>query len=217
MVGHLLLHHPACQYLKNIIDQKQLGDLFYIHSQRLNLGIIRNNENPLWNLSPHDISLILYLFDEAPCQVQASGSSFLQKNIEDVIFATLHFKSGKMAHLQVSWLDPHKTRRLTIVGSKQMAVFDDMEPREKLRIYDKGAQIKEYQGNLMEHLTIRDGDIHIPKLEIQEPLRLECQNFIRAIQGQEEVKSTGEGAVQILKVITKLDHSLKNNGKMVEM
>jgi len=212
MVGHLLKHHPATTYLKNLVDSGDLGEINCIYTQRVNLGIIRSDENPLWSLSPHDISLILYFSGEMPERVSAMGGSFLQKGIEDVIFAMMKFPSGHIASMHLSWLDPHKVRRLTIVGSKQMAVFDDMENREKLRIYDKGASIKSNPQTLMEYMAVRDGDIYIPKIDNREPLRIECENFLDCVQGKAETKSGGEEAVRILKVITMLDESLKSQG-----
>jgi len=218
MVGHLLKHHPVSHYLKEMIHKGDLGEINYVYTQRLNLGIIRSDENPLWSLSPHDISLILFFLGGMPTEVFASGGCFLQEKIEDVVFAGLHFPDGKMAHLHLSWLDPHKIRRITIVGTKKMAVFDDMEPREKLRIYDKGAVKKSYDpGDPIEYLNIRDGDIYIPKIEAKEPLRNECQNFVQCIMGKAKSNSDGEEALRILKVITKLDESLKERGKVIRL
>lgn len=217
MVGHLLKHHPVTHYLKNLIDKGDLGEIYCIYTQRLNLGIIRSDENPLWSLSTHDISLILYFLGEMPDRVWASGAGFLQKDIEDVVFAGLGFPSGHIAHLHLSWLDPHKTRRLTIVGSKKMAVFDDMEPREKLRIYDKGTKKAVNSGTLMEYHMAREGDIQIPMIEASEPLRLECQNFLQTVGGVAKSNSDGPEALRILKVIMGLDQSLKQKGKVCEL
>jgi predicted dehydrogenase len=141
MVGHLLEYHPAVEFLKSWIDGGCLGDLRYLYSQRLNLGQVRHDENVLWSLAPHDIAVAHFLFGEQPDEVHAVGRGYLRSGIPDVVFLTLTYPDGKMAHIHVSWLDPHKTRRLTVVGSLQMAVFDDMEPAEKLRLYDKGVDL----------------------------------------------------------------------------
>ena len=215
MVGHLLKHHPATHYIKDLIDAGDLGDLYYIYTQRVNLGVIRSNENPLWSLSPHDISLILYFFGQEPCSVQGQGGTYLQtsKQIEDVVFASISFSSGQLAHMQMSWLDPHKIRKLTLVGSQKMAVFDDMEPREKLRIYNKRVEAQSNHQGPMDYYSLREGDIHIPRIEAREPLKLECQNFIDSITGKAQCYSDGDEAVRILRVITALDRSLKSGGE----
>jgi len=217
MVGHLLKHHAVTHYLKKLIQEGELGDINYIYCQRINLGIIRSHENPLWSLSPHDISLILYFLDEMPVRLSASGGRFIQEGLEDVVFAGLQFPKGQIAHLHLSWLDPHKIRKITIVGSKKMAVFNDMEPREKLRIYDKGAERKPSAQTPGNFYGIREGDIYIPRIENQEPLLLECQNFTQCILGTEKPRSGGEEAVRILKVISRLDESLHNQGVMLPL
>ena len=141
MVGHLLKYHPVVQQLKALIDDGQLGDIQYLYSQRLNLGTVRQDENALWNFAPHDISVILYLLGANPTDVSARGQCYLQSNVEDVAFLTMNFGGKSMGHVHVSWLDPHKTRKITIVGSRRMAVFDDLETTEKLKIYDRGADL----------------------------------------------------------------------------
>jgi predicted dehydrogenase len=138
VAGHLLLFHPAVVRLREMVAAGELGAPFYLYSQRVNLGQVRPDENALWSFGPHDISVALYLLREWPVAVAARGRSYLQPGIEDVVFLTMEFPSGAMAHVQMSWLDPHKERRLTVVGSKRMVVFDDMQPREKLKIFDKG-------------------------------------------------------------------------------
>jgi predicted dehydrogenase len=180
-VGHLLLFHPAVRYLKGLIDGGDLGQVHYIYSQRLNLGVVRSDENSLWSLAPHDISLINYLVGAAPVQVKATGGCYLQKAIEDVIFLNLTYPDGRIAHVHVSWLDPHKVRRLTIVGSRKMAVFDDMATTEKVRIYDKGVSRLDYE-NFGELLSVRTGDILIPSIPNTEPLKLQAQHFIQSVR-----------------------------------
>ncbi|MFQ5733344.1 MAG: Gfo/Idh/MocA family protein, partial [Planctomycetaceae bacterium] len=138
MVGHLLEYHPAILYIKELIDCGDLGDVYYVYSQRLNLGTIRPDENTWWSLAPHDISVACRLLDDTPVTVQCRGQNVVQPNVEDVVFSTLEFPGGKLAHIHVSWLDPHKTRKLTVVGSKRMVVFDDTLPNYKVTVYDKG-------------------------------------------------------------------------------
>ncbi|GAH88195.1 unnamed protein product, partial [marine sediment metagenome] len=140
MVGHLLEYHPAVTEMKKRISRNELGEVWYVYSERLNLGKVRTMENALWCLAPHDISIVLYLLDLAPTEVSAQGESFLQKEkrVEDVVFINIRFEDGVLAHVHVSWLDPHKVRKMTLVGSKKMMVFDDMESRDKLKIFNKG-------------------------------------------------------------------------------
>jgi predicted dehydrogenase len=162
MVGHLLEYHPVVQRLKAMIDSGELGEIRYIYSQRLNLGTVRLDENALWNFAPHDISVILFLLGISPTDVSARGQSYLQPGIEDVVFMLLNFGDKAMGHVHVSWLDPHKTRRITIVGSKRMAVFDDLDPNEKLKIYDKGAEVNTDYDTFAEFIGLRFGDITVP-------------------------------------------------------
>src|SRR5262249_36483475 len=178
MVGHLMLYHPAVEQMRRLILSDELGEIFYLYSLRVNLGRLRRDENALWSLAPHDISMILYLLGETPSQVSARGECYLQPGIEDVVFVNLRFPDRKMAQVQLSWLDPRKERRLTIVGSKKMVEFDDVHPTEKLRIYDKGFdKPPEFRG-FGEYLTLRHGDIHIPRVDMVEPLAAECAHFL---------------------------------------
>ena len=177
MVGHLLEYHPVVIKLKQMIDSGELGDIYYIYSQRLNLGTVRKDENALWNFAPHDISSILYLLDKEPVDISARGQSYLRDGVEDVVFFTLTFADNSMANIHVSWLDPHKVRKLTIVGSNKMAVFDDLEANEKLRVYDKGAQFTSDYDTYAEYIGLRFGDITIPYIKSGEPLRAECMHF----------------------------------------
>ncbi len=157
MVGHLLLYHPAVRKLKDYINDGSLGELHYIYSSRVNLGQVREEENALWSLTAHDISVAMHLLGERPLDVSVTGKSYLRKGIQDVVFVTLNFKNKVMVHIHASWLDPHKIRKFTVVGSKKMAVFDDMESAEKLKIYDKGFdwQKKNNYGTYETFLTIR--------------------------------------------------------------
>jgi predicted dehydrogenase len=215
MVGHLLEYHPAVNYIKAMIDSGELGDVYYLYSQRLNLGKVRSDENALWSLAPHDISVALYLLGEEPEEVEASGQAFLQPRVEDVAFATLRFASGRVAHIHVSWLDPHKERRLTVVGTRRMVVFDDMEPQEKIRIYDKGVdrprtEAAEY-ASYAELLQLREGDIVIPRLSLTEPLALECAEFLRAVETGIPPRSDGADGLRVVRALEVAQAALDRN------
>ena len=216
MVGHLLVYHPAVDTLKRLINDGELGKTYYLYSQRVNLGIVRKDESALWSLAPHDISVMLYLLDQEPDAVSARGECYLQKDIEDVIFVNLHFKDGKMGQLQVSWLDPHKIRRLTIVGSEKMAVFDDMESAEKIRIYDKAAERDSYE-SYGEAITLRFGDVVIPHIHMDEPLKLECQHFVDCVQTNATPRSDGRDGLRVVRVLAAAQRSLQQGGVPVEV
>lgn len=215
MVGHLLLHHPGVRYLKAMVDRGELGDLYYIYSQRVNLGKVRKDENALWSFAPHDISVILHLLGMEPLDVVARGSAFLQGTVQDVVFADLRFPGGKMAHVHVSWLDPHKLRKFTVVGSQKMVVFDDMEASEKIRIYDKGVdkggQVLSYD----DALTVRSGDIVIPRISLQEPLKIECQHFIDCVRERKTPLTDGVDGLRVVKVLAAAQASLDQGGAPV--
>lgn len=217
MVGHLLLYHPAVRKLKAFIDDGQLGDIHYLYSTRVNLGRIRDVENALWSLTAHDIAVAMHLLDQAPLEVSATGSAYLQKNIQDVVFVNLRFKNEVRSHIHASWLDPHKIRKFTVVGSKQMAVFDDMETSEKLRLYDKGVDRQKNEGTYETFLTLRHGDIHIPRIEMVEPLRLECQHFIDCIESGKEPISGAKNGLDVLKVLSAAQESLECHGKPIKI
>ncbi len=212
MVGHLLEYHPVVQRLRGMIDAGDLGDVYYIYSQRLNLGTVREDENALWNFAPHDISSILYLIGKEPVDVSARGQDYLQRDVEDVVFLTLAFEDRTMAHIHVSWLDPHKVRRLTIVGSDKMAVFDDLEATEKLRIYDKGAKLSQEYDTFAEYLGLRFGDITIPYVKSGEPLRTECLHFVECVTERKRPLSDGQDGLRVVRVLDAAQKSLKNNG-----
>jgi predicted dehydrogenase len=217
MVGHLLLYHPAVTRLKELLDSGSLGEVYYLYTERRNLGKVRNDENAMWSLAPHDISVVLYLLGEMPATVAAQGQSYLQPGIEDTVFLTLRFVDGRMAHSHVSWLDPHKVRRLTVVGSQRMAVFDDVEPAEKLRIYDKGVDRAPEYHSYGDALTLRFGDIYVPRIEMKEPLRLECQHFLDCIERHERPLSDGNNGLQVLRVLGALQKSLEKEGGLVHL
>lgn len=212
MVGHIMEYHSAVLKLKEYIEKDELGKLYYLYATRVNLGKVRDIENALWSFAPHDISMILFLLDKEPSTVTATGECYLQKDIEDVAFMTMHFEDGTMAHIHVSWLDPHKERKLTIVGQKKMAVFDDMESAEKIWIYDKGVDTKLDYNTYGEYLSLRFGDILIPKLEATEPLKVECQHFLECVKERKNPRSDGKDGLRVLKVLEAAQLSLKEGG-----
>jgi predicted dehydrogenase len=206
MPGHLLLYHPGVQKLKELIDGGELGEVLCVYGNRQNLGIVRANENALWSLGVHDLSVILFLLDEEPEVATAQGRDFLQEGVEDVVFCYLRFPSGKIAHMHLSWLDPHKMRRLTVVGRDRMAVFDDMELERKVTIYDKApwkraATYGEWQ--------TRSGDIFIPKIATSEPLRLECEHFLRLVGGDGDRRKVARDGAMVVRALEQLTDSLR--------
>jgi predicted dehydrogenase len=216
MVGHLLEYHPAVNFLKEMIDKGQLGQPYYMYTQRVNLGIVRQDENAWWSLAPHDISVICYLLGSEPVSVAAHGQCYLQKNIEDVVFATIKFADGKVANVHCSWLDPHKIRKMTVVGSEKMVTFDDMEATEKIRMYDKGAAVKhDITTSYAEVISLRFGDIVIPKVPGGEPLALECKHFIDCVLDGTPVRSDGIEGLRVVRVLEAGQKSLKSNGEPV--
>jgi predicted dehydrogenase len=217
MVGHLLEYHPVVERLRSMVVGGELGEIYYVYSQRLNLGTIREDENALWNFAPHDISSILYMLGREPTDVSARGQCYLQKDIEDVVFLSLNFGGRAMAHIQVSWLDPHKTRKITVVGSRKMAVFDDLDPNEKLRIYDKGARINTDYDTFAEYMGLRFGDIIVPYIKVGEPLRLECLHFLDCVTNRKQPLSDGRDGLRVVRVLDAAQRSLRSNGIPVSL
>ena len=183
MPGHLLLYHPGVLKLKQLVDSGDLGDVLCIYGNRQNLGTIRKDENALWSLGVHDLSVILYLVGEEPSEAWAHGNAFLTPGVEDVVFCYLRFPSGKIAHMHLSWLDPHKLRKITVVGRDKMAVFDDMELERKVTVYEK---FSEEPSQTYGEWQTRTGDIFSPKIANDEPLRLEIGHFLRLVRGERD-------------------------------
>jgi predicted dehydrogenase len=209
MVGHLLEYHPGVEQLREIADSGELGNIHYIYSNRLNLGVLRRDENALWSLGAHDISVILRLArGEEPVEAYAIGESYMRDTVEDVVFCYLRFQSGLAAHLHLSWLDPHKERRVTVVGSRRMATFDDMEIERKLTVYDKGfdqdfASYGEY--------IARSGDIWNPRVPNEEPLRIECRHFVECVRTGARPRSDGQSGLRVVRVLEALQRSLESS------
>jgi predicted dehydrogenase len=205
MVGHLLEYHPGVRALAQLIEDGELGEIHYIYSNRLNLGQLRADENALWSLGAHDVSVILSLAGEQPDELDARGECYMQSGIEDVVFAFLRFPSGLAAHLHLSWLDPHKERRVTVVGSRRMATFDDMRLERKLTIYDKG--FDEKVGSWGEYIA-RSGASTSPRIAASEPLRLEVEHFADCIRNGATPLSDGASGLRVVRVLEGLQAAL---------
>jgi predicted dehydrogenase len=217
LAGHLLLFHPAVERLQAMTRSGELGRLLYLYGMRVNLGQVRADENALWSFGPHDVSVALYLLGERPTQVAAQGNSYLQRGVEDVVFLTMRFASGVLAHVHLSWLDPYKERKLTVVGERKMVVFDDMEPREKLRIFDKGVERPPEYRSYGESLTIREGDIFIPRIPNIEPLAAELSHFVRVARGEETPRAPATDGVAVVQVLEAATRSLASGGAPVTL
>jgi predicted dehydrogenase len=205
MVGHLLEYHPGVIKLKELIDGGELGRVLYIYGNRVNLGKLRADENALWSLGAHDVSVVLRLAGEEPYEVDARGESYMREGVEDVVFCFLRFPSGPAAHLHLSWLDPHKERRFTVVGEQRMATFDDMASEGKIAVYDKG--FDEPATSYGEYIT-RSGDIWSPRLSNVEPLRTEIEHFVRCVRDRTPPVSDGAAGLRVVRVLEALQRSL---------
>jgi len=214
MVGHTFEYNPAVIVLKDIIKTGTLGQIYYINAIRVNLGIFQQDINVLWDLAPHDLSILLFLLDTAPTAVSARGAAYVQPGIHDVAYMTLTFPNQVMAGIQVSWLDPCKIRRITVVGSKQMVVYDDLEPQEKIRVYDKGVDRPPYSDTYEQFkLSYRYGEVTAPPIPADEPLHLECEHFVDCIRKGNKPRSDGEVGLQIVRILEKAQTSLLNGGQ----
>jgi len=211
MVGHLLEYHPGVRMLKELADTGELGDrIYYIYGNRLNLGKLRADENALWSLGAHDVSVVHFLAGEEPSEAVAHGESYVRAGVEDVVFCFLRFPSGLSAHLHLSWLDPHKERRFTVVGSRRMATFDDMALEGKVTIYDKG--FDEDARGYGEYIT-RSGGIVSPAIPNVEPLRVECEHFVECVAEGRRPRSDGESGLRVVRVLERLQESLDSSAR----
>lgn len=213
MVGHLLEYHPAVRRLKELLDADELGELYYVYGNRVNLGKLRAEENALWSLGAHDVSVVLHLIGEEPVECSAHGESYVRDGVEDVVFCYLRFPSGQVAHLHLSWLDPHKERRITVVGSKRMATFDDMRMAGKLTVYDKG--FDEDSSSYGEYIT-RAGESFSPRISNAEPLRLECEHFVQCVRTGAKPHSDGLSGLRVVRVLEALQNSLERDSAKLE-
>lgn len=216
MVGHTFEHNPAVWKIRELIDQRAIGDVYYIYANRVNLGRVQSDINALWSIAPHDISILLYVLGEMPLEVSARGATYLNEKVEDVVFVTLAFPNKVLAHIHASWLDPSKVRQMTIVGSEKMIVYDDVSAEARLRIYDKGVYKRgsdygEFQ------LKVHSGDINIPKIDLSEPLRNECAHFVECIRESKRPRTDGENGLRVVRVLEAAQESLEKKGVTIEI
>lgn len=216
MVGHTFEYNPAVWKIKELLTSHALGDLYYVYSNRVNLGRVQLDINALWSIAPHDISILLYLLDALPLAVSARGATYVSEKIEDVVFVLLTFPNNVIAHIHASWLDPSKTRQMTLVGSEKMIVYDDVDPEAKLKIYDKGvykrgAAYGEFQ------LRVHSGDIFIPRIDMTEPLRNECRHFVDCILNHKEPQTGAENGLRVVSVLEAAQRSLEQSGASVTL
>jgi len=212
MVGHTFEYNPAVLKIKEFIEKGEIGQVYYIYSNRVNLGRVQRDVNVLWSIAPHDVSILLYLLGTMPLQVSARGATFLSEGIEDVVFMTLTFPNNILAHVHASWLDPSKVRRMTIVGSRKMIIYDDVDPEAKIKMYDKGVYRKgdpiygEFQ------FRLHSGDIYIPKIDMSEPLQIECAHFVECVRSGQQPRSDGESGRRVVSVLEAAQQSLASGG-----
>jgi len=215
MVGHILLYHPAVEYIRAMIERGELGEVYYITAMRTNLGVIRRNENVMWSLAPHDVSVVQYLLGGDPSMVSATGQAFVQpeQGVHDVTYLTLHFPDRRIASIISSWLDPEKVRLIKVVGSERMVVFDDMDPRYTLQVHDKSVDWQQFnepaQGS---SLKVRTGAVRIPFIRQTEPLRAECEEFVRCIRTGDSPRSSGRQGYANVRILACADESLRQHG-----
>ena len=218
MVGHTFIYTPAVRKIKELIEAGDLGDIYYISSQRLNLGLFQKDINVAWDLAPHDISIIQYIFGQKPVAVNCQGKANLTEEIEDITNMTIFFENGGFATIQSSWLDPNKIRKMTFVGSKRMLVYDDTEPLEKIKIYDKRVEKPPYYDTFGEfQYSYHYGDIYVPYLKQTEPLRFECQQFIDCIKTGEKSEASGREGLMVVQILEAASRSLKNGGAKIDI
>jgi predicted dehydrogenase len=222
-VGHTFLFNPAVQRMRELIEEGSIGRLLYANAVRTGLGPIRDDVNVLWDLAPHDLSILIFLFGEEPISAAATGRSFLREGVEDVVFAQLLFESGAIAGLHLSWLDPYKVRRLTAVGDARMCVFDDVSVDEKLKVFDKGASYEAVSESARGtefgeyRAIIRDGDIVIPKIPASEPLKEQVADFIRCCRTGEQPLTDGNAGRRVVAVLEAVTESLQSGGAQVPL
>jgi predicted dehydrogenase len=212
MVGHTFVYNPAVLALKELIDSGELGDIYYLNAVRVNLGLFQTDLNVMWDLAPHDISIFCYLLDSSPVSVSAQGEAYVIKNIHDIAYMNLVFPNNILAHSHVSWLDPCKIRRITVVGSKKMVVYDDIENLEKIKIYDKGVDVLPYTETYGDfQCSYRYGSVVIPHVRFSEPLRMQCQHFLDCIANGTPPRSSGRDGYNVVRVLELADQSLHTN------
>lgn len=215
-VGHTFIYSAPVRMMKEIVESGHLGEIYYISSQRLNLGLFQKDINVTWDLAPHDISIILHLLGQNPIAVACHGKAHVNMEIEDITTTTIEFPDRKIAIIQSSWLDPNKIRKMTIVGSKRMLVYDDNEPLEKIKIYDKHVEVPPHYDTFAEfHYAYHYGDVHSPYIKQAEPLKVQCQHFLDCIRTDAKPDSSGVEGLQVVQILEAASISLKNGGAKV--
>jgi len=218
MTGHTFIYSTPVRKIKEIIDGGSLGEIHYVSSRRLNLGLFQKDINVAWDLAPHDISIILYIVNKIPISVNCQGKAHINPNVEDITNMTLNFSDGVIAVIQSSWLDPNKVRELTFVGRKKMLVYDDVEPNEKLKIYDKRVDIPPYYDTFAEfQYSYHYGDMYSPYLKMTEPLKTECEHFIDCIKTGQKPLTGGAEGLQVVQILEAASKSLRNDGAAVKI
>ncbi|MBD05458.1 MAG: oxidoreductase [Gemmatimonadetes bacterium] len=224
MVGHTFEFNAAVEYVEDLIEARELGQVYYIYSQRLNLGVVRQDVNALWNLAPHDISIAMRWLKREPLRVAARGYTYLQAGVEDVVYLDLEFEGGVAVHIHVSWLDPGKVRRMTVVGSRKMVVYDDASTEGKIQLFDKGIDREQLDDSLGEfdsfgkfQLTQRAGDVLIPKIDFSEPLKRECNHFVQSVVEGRRPLTDGRNGLRVVRVLEAATRSLQGGGIAIEL
>jgi predicted dehydrogenase len=213
MVGNTFEYNAAVHTLKDLIESGELGEIYYVNAVRTNLGLYQPNVNAMWDLAPHDISILLYILGREPISVTAQGAASVFKHIHDLVFMHLKFDDQLLAHIHVSWLDPNKVRRITVVGSKKMAVYDDIEAVDKIKIFDRGVDTPPYTDSFAAfQLSYRNGEVTTPEIPFVEPLRAECLHFAESIINGTQPRSSGEVGLRIVKVLEAASLSLAEDG-----
>ena len=220
MVGHTFIYTPPVRKIKALMDSGELGDIYYVNIERVNLGIFQKDANVVWDLAPHDVAMMNFLFQADPIRVSCLGKSYVQSDlgIEDVAFLTLEYPGGTIVNIHVSWLDPNKIRKCTFVGSRKMLVYDDVHPSEKIRVFDKGVDVQPHYDNFGEfQLLYRSGDIFVPHLDNVEPLKAETAHFLDLIQGKVSCLSSGDHGLKVVQVLEQACESMKNQGVPLDL
>lgn len=222
MVGHVFEYNEAVQRIKQYLSTGELGRLFYVYSQRVNLGRIQNDVNALWSFAPHDVSIMNYWLEQEPVSVSARGFSYLSSGVEDVVFVTLEYPGGLGVNLHLAWLDPRKVRLMTLVGSKKMLVYDDVSLDAKIQLYDKGiAQLHDFleapETFAEFQFQIRSGDLVIPTIPFSEPLQSECRHFLECLEKNQIPRTDGENGLRVVRVLEAAERSLRQGGAPIKL
>jgi predicted dehydrogenase len=216
MVGHTFEYTAAVNKIKEIVESGELGKILYVNCTRVNLGLFQNDINVVWDLAPHDISIILYVLGEFPVSVNCQGKAHFKTDIEDVATSTLNFKNGLIAFIHNSWLDPKKIRKITIVGTRKMLVYDDIAVQEKIKIYDKGLELPPYYDTFAEfHFSYRSGDTYSTRIDEYEPLRKQCDTFLECIKKESPPPSDGNNGLRVVSILEAASKSLKQGGRQI--